>query len=201
MDELMLHVLDLAMNAIAAEARLVKVSIHEDFRAGTVCLAVIDDGRGMTAEQVTAVREGYATSKVKQAGWKAFGVALLQGNVDLVGGQLDIASRPGLGTMVRAVLPLRHPDRPPLGRVASSLQSLLVCAADRNVCFTHRLSGPLGAQGYRLDTRPVRRELGEAYATAAVRAWLVEQVRAGEAELDRLRERLEAAESGGGPAV
>ncbi len=179
MEDLMLHVLDIAMNAVTAGARTVKIAIVEDTRTGRLLLQVADNGPGMSAELVRRVLEEYATTKVKAAGWVAFGLALLRGTCELVDGTFRVLSRPGRGTLVSAELPADHPDRPPLGNVAESLQALLVGCGDVEVCFAHRVDGA----GYRIDTRTVRRVVGEAYSTPTVRRWLIEQVREGEAAL------------------
>ena len=175
----MLHVLDIAMNSVSAGSRTVKISIHEQPADDLLTLLVADNGCGMSAEMVARVRDAFATTKTKKSGWVAFGIALLQGTVDLVDGSLDVLSREGVGTLVWAKLPYHHPDRPPLGSVAESLQPLLVGCDGVDVCFTHRL----GSHGYRVDTRPVRRALGETYHTRSVQTWLVEQIRAGELAL------------------
>ena len=175
----MLHVLDIAMNAVSAGARTVKISIDEQPLRDCLMLLVADNGPGMSAEMVSAVRERFATTKTKKSGWVGFGIALLQGTADLVGGEVALLSRVGRGTLVKTCLPFAHPDRPPLGAVAESLQPLFVGCVGVDVCFTHRV----GEQTYRLDTRPVRRALGAAYSTRSVQSWLLTRIREGEATL------------------
>lgn len=175
----MLHLLDVAMNAVTAGARTVKISVCEQPETDRFGLLVADDGPGMAPELVRRVLRDYATTKRKQEGWRGFGLALLRGTVELVDGSFALHSRPGRGTLVRAELPLGHLDRPPLGNVADSLQSLVFGCATVDFCWTHRIGG----NSHRVDTRPVRRELGEAYATDTVRRWLVEEIRRGEQAL------------------
>ncbi len=178
MDELMLHVVDIAMNSVSAGARTVKIGVREDLAADDLTLCVADNGPGMSAELVDKVLHDYATTKTKQKGWVGFGLALLRGTVELVEGRFHLLSRPGVGTLVVASLPHSHLDRPPLGSVVESLETLLVGCRRVDFCWTHRI----GPCSFRLDTRTVRRELGEAYATATVRrhltAWLTEGERA-----------------------
>ncbi|MCC7491764.1 MAG: sensor histidine kinase [Fimbriimonadaceae bacterium] len=175
----MLHVLDVAMNAVAAGARTVRIGVSEDLAADRLTLYCADNGCGMTDALQQRVLTAFATTKSKAQGWVGFGLALLRGTCDLVGGSFHLRSRPGVGTLVVACLPHSHLDRPPLGNVAASLQSLFVGCEETDVCFTHRAAGG----GYRVDTRPVRRELGAAYGSPLVKRWLVEQLEAGEAAL------------------
>ncbi|MBI2302899.1 MAG: sensor histidine kinase [Armatimonadetes bacterium] len=181
MQELMLHVLDVAMNAVSAGARTVKISLCEDPEADRFTIVVADDGPGMSADMIDRVLREFATTttETKQAGWVGFGLALFRGTVETCDGSFRLLSRPGVGTLVEAVMPYGHPDRPPLGNVAESLQALLLGCVSINWCLTHRIS----RHQYRLDTRPVRRIVGAAYDTRAVREWLLERIREGEAAL------------------
>ncbi len=180
----MLHVLDVAMNAVTAGARTIKISVNEQISEDRLSLLVADNGPGMSPDLVHDVLEHFATTKTKQKGWVGFGLALLRGTVETCEGEFALQSRPGLGTLVLATMPHAHPDRPPLGEVAESLQSLLVGVRGVDFVVTHRR----GDQSYRLDTRGVRRLLGDEYETQAVRAWLVEQLREGESALAAGRE-------------
>ncbi|NUP98510.1 MAG: ATP-binding protein [Armatimonadetes bacterium] len=175
----MLHVLDVVMNSVAAGARTVKVWIAEDRVHNRVQLKVADNGCGMSAELLEQVLHGYATTRSKRAGWVGFGLALLEGTVALTGGRFEVQSRPKRGTLVCADLPYDHPDRPPLGDVAGSLQPLLYGFTTVDLCLIRRLD----ERGYRVDTRPLRRALGETYDSEAVRQWLVEHIRDAERAL------------------
>lgn len=179
MDELMLHVLDIAMNAVTAGARTVRISIAEETQAGRLTLCIADNGPGMSGELRERVLTELATTKQKQRGWRGFGLALFRTTIDQVEGSFRLLSRLGVGTLVQARLPREHIDLPPLGDVAGSLQALLAGCGDTDLCFTHRVDN----DSFRLDTRTVRRELGELYATQAVRAALGEWLHQGEAAL------------------
>jgi len=179
MQDLMLHLLDVAMNAVSAGAPTVRLGIHEAPEADLLRLYVADNGPGMAPAMVQRVLTEFATTKTKKAGWVAFGLALLRTTVDVCEGSFKLLSRPRVGTLVIADLPHSHPDRPPLGAVAESMQTLLVGCSSINFCFTHRV----GSREYRVDTRPVRRAVGEAYATRTVQRWLTERLREGEAAL------------------
>ena len=87
-----------------AEASHVHVLLRE--RDATVELVVRDDGRGFVADD--------------QVG--GFGVVGMRERAELLGGRLELSSRPGQGTTVRALLPaerLPEPDEaPPSARTA-----------------------------------------------------------------------------------
>ncbi len=76
------------------EATCVNVAVVED--DGHVQVTVGDDGRGFDPTVATA----------------GFGVAGMRERVELLGGQLSLASAPGQGTTVTAVLPAAHARMP-----------------------------------------------------------------------------------------
>jgi signal transduction histidine kinase len=52
MEDLSLHILDLAENAMAAGARRIVIAVNENERRDLVTVRVTDDGRGMTEEEL-----------------------------------------------------------------------------------------------------------------------------------------------------
>ncbi len=85
-----------------AHAHQVWLSLHR--RGPTVVLEVRDDGQGFPVQEVLGDR---------QRGLGLFG---MRERLALVGGRLDIDSRPGEGTKVRAQLPLRPKKVEPWAR-------------------------------------------------------------------------------------
>lgn len=77
---------------------------------GYVVIAVRDNGRGMTPEVMERAFEPFYTTKDVGVG-SGLGLSQVYGFVQQSGGQVEIASAPGNGTIVTIYLP-RH-DRPP----------------------------------------------------------------------------------------
>jgi len=74
---------------------------------GRTCLGVSDTGRGIAPEALARLQRPYeqaegATDRLSGTG---LGLSIVKALVDLHGGTLDIASRPGEGTIVRVILP------------------------------------------------------------------------------------------------
>ncbi|HSA95673.1 MAG TPA: ATP-binding protein, partial [Acidobacteriota bacterium] len=51
MEDLSLHVLDIAENAVAAGATRVRIAVNENERRNVLTFRVADNGRGMSAEE------------------------------------------------------------------------------------------------------------------------------------------------------
>ncbi len=62
MRELSLNVLDIAQNSLSAGA-LVEIEVSEDTKADLLVIAVRDNGRGMTPEQMAQVRDPFYTTR------------------------------------------------------------------------------------------------------------------------------------------
>jgi signal transduction histidine kinase len=127
-EELSLHILDIAMNSLAANARTVEISVLESQKRDWLILRVRDNGHGMDAATLHRVLHRRATSKQRRRKDIGLGLALLHQTSEMCGGHFHVRSAPGSGTSVTASLRLSHIDRPPLGDLNSTI--LALCAAN-----------------------------------------------------------------------
>ncbi|MGD9517929.1 MAG: ATP-binding protein [Armatimonadota bacterium] len=173
MRELSLHLLDLARNSIEAGATLLELTVVEDPRTDTLKIVLRDNGAGMDEQAVARATDAFYTTRTTRR-W-GLGLALFKATCEAAQGQLEVASRPGEGTVVSATLRLGHLDRPPLGNMGALLQAL-VCEADRLALrYRHRV----GDREFYLDTEELRRELGGICLTEpVVLQWLAGHVNA-----------------------
>jgi len=131
MEELSLHLLDIAMNSLAAGARCIQIAVLESQRRDRLILRVRDDGRGMDAATLQKVLNGATTTKASRRKKIGLGLALLRQTCEMCDGRLRVWSRPGRGTSVTASMRLSHVDRPPLGDLTATIEAL--CAASPDV--------------------------------------------------------------------
>ncbi|MFY9188269.1 MAG: ATP-binding protein [bacterium] len=153
MEELALHVLDLAQNSLAAGATLVIIIINEDTMANRLTIGIEDNGRGMESEFVVQVLDPFTTTRTTRR--VGLGLPLLFMTARQCGGDLTIDSEPGRGTKVTATFELDHWDLPPLGDMASTITTLLVGQSEVDFLYRHIVNGI----EFRLDTRELRAEL------------------------------------------
>lgn len=130
-EELSLHVLDIAMNSLAAGARTVEISVVESERHDWLILRVLDDGRGMDAQTLHRVLEANASTKLSRTKAIGLGLAFLRQTSEMCGGTFRLHSAVGRGTCVTASMRLSHVDRPPLGDLNATI--LTLCAAGAGV--------------------------------------------------------------------
>ncbi len=127
-DELSLHILDIAMNSLAAGARTVSISVLEHAGGDTLTIRIQDDGRGMDAATLQRVLATPASTKRGRKKGIGLGLALLRQTAEMCDGSFQVDSFPGAGTTVTATMKLSHVDRPPLGDLNGTI--LALCAAN-----------------------------------------------------------------------
>ena len=131
MEDISLHILDIAENALRAGAKNVFIRLAQSKRDDRLVLEVTDDGEGMNEEaRKRSVDPFYTTKRGKRVG---LGLSLLAQAAEEAGGELEVQSAPGKGTKVIATLGLNHIDRKPLGNIEETLRCLR--ATHPEVCF------------------------------------------------------------------
>ena len=150
MRELADNIMDIAQNSISAGASLTEVHIRVSHEEDRITFVFKDDGCGMSEEMVKTVMEPFTTSrKTRKVG---LGLPLLKQTAEMTGGEVAIASTPGVGTEVTASFGLGHIDRPPMGDVAGAWFSLVVMNPDTDFLFTYAVDG----KDFTFDTRIIR---------------------------------------------
>jgi hypothetical protein len=155
MQDLSLHILDIAENSIASKASQVQIRIIEDLGEDQMILEIEDDGAGIPRDFVERVADPFFTTRsTRRVG---LGLSLLQQAARACEGDLEVRSREGGGTLVRASFRYYHIDRKPLGDIASTLLALIVGNPSLDVLYEHRK----GQKHFCFDTRALKKELGE----------------------------------------
>ena len=136
MEDLSLHILDIAENAIRAEAKTITIGILEDESKDLLSVCIEDDGRGMDEETVKNVADPFFTTKDgKRVG---LGLALLSQAAQQAGGDIEIDSQRGIGTKVTAAFKLSHPDMKPMGDILETLTTLIIGNPSIRFIFDYR---------------------------------------------------------------
>jgi hypothetical protein len=172
MEDLALHILDIAQNAAEAGATLVQIDLDEDAEADLLTIRVRDNGRGMTPEAAAqALDPFYTTRTTRRVG---LGLPLLAQAARAAGGRLALDSTPGQGTYVEAGFQLSHIDRAPVGDLQTTLLTLFAGWPEIDVVFRHTSMGRefvLSSADLReaLDGRPLSCPEGLALVREALR--------------------------------
>lgn len=153
--ELSLHILDIVENSTRAGAKRIYIDIMEDSDRDLLSLEIRDNGCGMSQEVLKKVMDPFFTTKtVRNVG---LGIPMLAQAAERTGGRFTIESKGGEGTRVIAEFRLNHPDRQPLGDMASTLATMVAGNTDVDFIYRHRHDG----LEYVLDTQAIRKEIGD----------------------------------------
>ncbi|HEX7321089.1 MAG TPA: ATP-binding protein [bacterium] len=151
MDDLSLHVLDIAENSIRAGATVIEILIDENIKKNLLSIKIKDNGRGIDKNELSKVLDPfYTTKKGKRIG---LGLALLAQSAHEAMGKFDIISKPGRGTDVLATFVYDHIDRKPLGDMGETVMALIGTHADKiDVVYAHKVND----RGFKLGTSNVK---------------------------------------------
>ena len=144
MEDLSLHVLDVAENALAAGATRIEIRVLEDHRENMLRIEIQDNGRGMDEQAARLALDPFFTTKpAKRVG---LGLPLLAQAAREADGHLEIESAPGNGTLVRASFRLDHPDLRPMGDMLQTMAALAGAHPRVQFVFCHRRNGAVLSQ-------------------------------------------------------
>jgi anti-sigma regulatory factor (Ser/Thr protein kinase) len=124
MPDLAMHILDIVENATRAEAKHISLEIVEDSAKNIMTITVVDDGKGMTDEEVKRALDPFYTTK-KERSSVGLGLPMLKETAEQAGGCLVVTSKSRKGTQVCARMVMDHIDRPPIGDINQTIQILI----------------------------------------------------------------------------
>ncbi len=176
MEDLALHILDIAQNSLEAGAGTIEIEIIENLRENLLAIEVRDDGRGMDSETIAKATDPFFTTRTTRR--VGMGLSLLAAAAKAAGGELVINSKPGKGTSIRATFEHNHLDRAPLGDIETTLMALLASQPEKNIHYRHRVND----REFELDSRDLRAADIEPASPAGL-AIVREAIRRGEAGL------------------
>ncbi len=171
MRELSMHILDLAQNSIAAEAKTLEIEVIADTPADRLTISLRDDGKGMAPELLASVKDPFTTTRTTRR--VGLGVPMLDEAARACEGDLSVQSEPGKGTSLVATFKLSHIDRAPLGDIASTIVSIVAANPQLHLRYTQRVDG----SEFVLDTEEINAQLdGVPISENAVLKWIREYV-------------------------
>jgi anti-sigma regulatory factor (Ser/Thr protein kinase) len=155
MEDLSLHVLDIAENSIAAGARHVEIRVRESRREDRLSIEIFDDGRGMSADMLQKATDPFFTTRsTRRVG---LGLSLFEQAAKRAGGKFKIESRPGAGTKVTGEFQYTHVDRQPLGDMDQTLLALVVGNPQIEFTYLHQADD----SEISFSTREIKAQLGD----------------------------------------
>src|SRR5690554_5477717 len=133
MEDLSLFILDITQNSISANSSLIKIKLYED--GTTLTLVIEDDGKGIEPSILLKVADPFYTTRTTRK--VGMGLSLLKAAAEGCGGDFEIKSQLGKGTVVQTSFKLDHIDCPPLGKMDETLTTLIICNPDIDFVYEH----------------------------------------------------------------
>jgi anti-sigma regulatory factor (Ser/Thr protein kinase) len=155
MEDLSLHILDIAENSIAAGAQHVEIRVLQSQKNDRLCLEIVDDGRGMSENMLQKATDPFVTTRTSRR--VGLGLSLFEQAAKRAGGEFKIASTPGVGTKVTGVFQYSHVDRQPLGDMGATLLALIVGNPQVEFTYLHQTDNSQVA----FSTEEIKAQLGD----------------------------------------
>jgi signal transduction histidine kinase len=147
MEDLSLHILDIAENSISGSAKRIEIRIHEDPAKDLLTIEIKDDGKGIDEQTLQKALDPFFTTRTTRK--VGLGLPLLAQATRESDGTIELNSRPGDGTTVKATFRTSHPDCKPMGDVYETIRTLVAGHPEIDFLFEHRRNSSV----YRFDTR------------------------------------------------
>lgn len=151
MRDISMHVLDVVMNSLKANATIIKIMIIENDEI--IKIIVTDNGCGMDNETLNNVVDPFFTTrKTRSVG---LGIPLLYQNAKKTNGKFNITSSLMLGTTIEAVFNRNHLDCIPLGNINETIISLILLEPFIDFIYIRKNS----QKKYVLNTKKIKKIL------------------------------------------
>jgi signal transduction histidine kinase len=152
MEDLSLHILDIAENSISASAKRIEIRIDEDEAKDLLTIEIKDDGKGMDEQTLQKVLDPFYTTRTTRR--VGLGLSLLAQATRESDGTIELASKPGIGTTIKANFRFSHLDRKPMGDIDETIRILVVGNPGIDFLYEHKKNNSV----YHFDTRETERK-------------------------------------------
>ena len=109
MKEISMHILDIVMNSVRAEATLIEINIEDSKKLNRLKISVKDNGMGMSDEMVKKVEDPFFTTRTTRK--VGLGIPMLKDNCERCNGSFKIQSREREGTLIECDFERNNIDR------------------------------------------------------------------------------------------
>lgn len=155
MNDLSLHLLDIAQNSIRAEAKEISITFLESKANNRYEFCVSDNGKGMSEDMVQKVCDPFFTTRTTRK--VGLGLPLLKQNAQMAGGDVEIRSELGKGTSTSVWYQKDNIDRPPVGKIANTLMLIITANPHLQIVYKHQTD----EGDFEISTQEIQEALGD----------------------------------------
>ncbi len=171
MKELSMHILDIAMNSVKAEAKLIEITVEDSIKNNSIKINIKDDGKGMGKEILENVTNPFYTTRTTRK--VGLGLALLKEASERCKGYLKITSELGVGTIVESFFERNNIDRAPLGNMPETIIVIINSLKNCNLIYNHVVDD----NSFTISTQQLKEILGEVdISDSNVMMWIKEYI-------------------------
>lgn len=171
MKELSMHILDIVMNSVKAQARLIEVEIEDSIKKNILKITIKDNGKGMNEEILNnVVNPFFTTRNTRKVG---LGLPMLKEACERCNGDFNIFSELGKGTTVIASFERNNIDRAPLGSIGVTIMTIINSLENCELIYYHKTD----KNSFQLNTSQIKEILdGVDIKSNEIMLWLKEYV-------------------------
>lgn len=130
-----MHILDITMNSIKADATLIQIKIEDSIKDNCLKITIKDNGRGMSEDVINKVANPFYTTRTTRK--VGLGIPMLKESCERCNGYLKIYSQPGIGTTISCYFERNNIDRAPLGNMGETIMTIINSADNCELIYTH----------------------------------------------------------------
>jgi len=154
LEDLSLHILDIAENSVNADAGIIEITIIEDLKKDLLLVEISDDGKGMDRAFAEKATDPFVTTREGRR--VGLGLSLFAEAARASNGRLSIQPGPRGGTTIEAQFQHSHIDRKPLGDIGQTIMTLAGGNPELDLVYVHEKD----ERRFRFDTRTIKARLG-----------------------------------------
>ena len=174
MKELSLNILDIVKNSVKAGATKIEITVAISTSDDRLEIVIADNGCGMSKEFLARVRDPFTTTRTtRKAG---LGIPFFEAAALQSGGDFDIESEEGVGTVGGAGFGYTNIDRAPLGNMSETMEVLISGSPEIRFLYNYIIDG----KEFNFDTDEIKKQLGDIpLSTPEVLSWIGEYIEEG----------------------
>lgn len=166
-----MHILDITMNSIKADAKLVEIYIEDSIKNNWLKISIKDDGRGMSQDVINKVTNPFYTTRTTRK--VGLGIPMMKESCERCNGYLKIESNIGIGTTVFCCFERDNIDRAPLGNMGETIMTIINSGYNFELIYTHKTD----IEEFIFSTREVKEMLeGMDINNISVLLWIKEYI-------------------------
>lgn len=136
MKEVSLHILDIVMNSVKANATLIEIYIDDSINNNWLKVKIKDNGIGMDSEMAKQITNPFFTTRTTRK--VGLGIPMIKETCERCNGFLNINSKLGEGTEIEFLFERNNIDRAPLGNMGDTIITIINSLENCELLYSYK---------------------------------------------------------------